>query len=198
MQDPPALPYTARANHPGGHQMLLRCLAFVVLVAAGALALPRDANAQYVVRCESVDYRDNYCAVDTRGGVRIVNQVSDADCYEGETWGYDHRGIWVKNGCGGDFEILGRGGHGNGYSQGGYAQGGYGDHQGRYQQPHGGGTVVCESQDFHYNYCAVRVRRGVQIVEQYSRTECREGSTWGWDRSGVWVDQGCKGAFNVY
>lgn len=183
--------------------MLLRLLAFVVLVAAGAFALPGDANAQYVVRCESVDYQDNYCAVDTRGGVRIVNQTSDSDCYEGETWGYDRRGIWVNNGCGGDFEILGSGhgrpahgqpAYGQGYSQG-YASG-----HGQYQSPHGGGvpTVVCESQDFHYNYCAVRVRRNVEIVEQYSKTECRHGSTWGWDRGGVWVDQGCSAAFAVY
>lgn len=177
--------------------MLLRCLAVVVMVAAGALALPGTASAQYVVRCESIDFRQNHCPVDTRGGVRLVNQLSQSDCYEGETWGYDRRGIWVTEGCAGEFEILGRGhgrpAYGQGYGQG--YQGG-----GHYRQPaHGGGaTIVCESRDFHYNYCAVRVRRGADIVEQYSRTECREGQTWGWDRGGIWVDQGCSGAFAVY
>jgi hypothetical protein len=184
-----------RPNHePGETSMLVRCLAMTVLVAVGALALPGEAQAQYVVRCESVDFRENYCSVDTRGGVRIVRQVSESDCYEGETWGFDRRGIWVSGGCAGDFEILGRG-HGRPGYGGGYGQGG-----GHYQPPgHGGGaTIVCESRDFHYNYCGVRVRRGVQIVEQISRTECVEGRTWGWDRGGVWVDQGCKAAFTVF
>lgn len=179
--------------------MSLRVLAFVVVMAAGALALPRAAQAQYVVRCESVDFNDNYCPVNTGGGVRIVRQVSESDCYEGETWGYDRRGIWVTNGCAGDFEILGRGrgraAYGQGYNQG-YAQG-----HGQYQPgpAHGGGaTIVCESRDFRYNYCAVPVRRDVDLVEQYSKTECRHGRTWGWDRGGVWVDQGCAAAFAIY
>ena len=179
--------------------MSFRVLALAVLLVAGAFALPRTAHAQYVVRCESVDFNENYCAVNTGGGVRIVRQVSESDCYEGETWGYDRRGIWVTNGCAGDFEILG-GGHGrSGYGRGqGYSQG-YAQGHGQYQPAHGGGgTIVCESRDFHYNYCAVNVRRNVDIVEQYSKTECRHGSTWGWDRGGIWVDQGCSAAFTVY
>ena len=169
--------------------MLFRCLAVVVLLAIGTLAIPRIASAQYVVRCESVDFGNNYCPVNTGGGVRIVRQVSQSDCYEGETWGYDRRGIWVSGGCAGDFEILGTG----------HGRPAYGQQQYQPPQAHrGGATIVCESRDFRYNYCAVRVRRDVDLVEQYSKTECRHGSSWGWDRGGIWVDQGCSAAFAVY
>jgi Protein of unknown function (DUF3011) len=58
-----------------------------------------------VVNCSSEDMRRRYCPVNTKGGVRLVRQRSDANCQYGSTWGYDHRGIWVDRGCRADFEI---------------------------------------------------------------------------------------------
>jgi hypothetical protein len=35
------------------------------------------------------------------------------------------------------------------------------------------------------------------LVRQRSGSPCIEGRTWGRDRSGVWVDRGCRADFEV-
>jgi hypothetical protein len=49
--------------------------------------------------------RRHYCDADTRDGVRLLRQRSDAACRQGSSWGYDRRGIWVDRGCRADFEV---------------------------------------------------------------------------------------------
>jgi len=64
------------------------------------------------VRCESLQssgYRRNYCAADTRGGVTLSRRLSDSDCIEGSSWGYDNGGVWVDKGCRADFDLQGNG-----------------------------------------------------------------------------------------
>ncbi len=58
--------------------------------------------------------------------------------------------------------------------------------------------VSCESNDRRYNTCSLpgRVYRA-RLVRQYSRRPCEEGSTWGFDRNYIWVDQGCRADFEV-
>ena len=68
----------------------------------------RRAYNQELVRCNSDDERRHYCSIDTRGGVRLVNQLSGTPCTEGETWGFDDRGVWVDHGCRADFSSGGR------------------------------------------------------------------------------------------
>ena len=58
-----------------------------------------------IITCASNDGRRAYCDVDTRNGVRLLEQHSDRPCREGSTWGYDRRGIWVDRGCRADFEV---------------------------------------------------------------------------------------------
>ena len=64
--------------------------------------------------CGSEDYRYEVCGV--RGRIRsaqLVRQRSWAPCREGRDWGVDRRGrgLWVDNGCEGEFRVsLGRGG----------------------------------------------------------------------------------------
>jgi hypothetical protein len=53
--------------------------------------------------CSSDDGNRHYCSADTRGGVQMVRQRSDARCQQGYSWGYDQRGIWVDHGCRADF-----------------------------------------------------------------------------------------------
>ena len=43
--------------------------------------------------------------MDTSRGVRLVQQLSRAGCWEGRTWGKTRRGVWVANGCRADFEV---------------------------------------------------------------------------------------------
>jgi hypothetical protein len=58
----------------------------------------------YIVSCAS-NGRRQYCDADTRGGVTLQRQRSDAECRQGSSWGFDKRGIWVDRGCRADFEV---------------------------------------------------------------------------------------------
>jgi hypothetical protein len=57
-----------------------------------------------VLTCSSDDMHRHYCDADTRNGVRLVRQRSDAQCRQDYSWGYDRRGIWVDRGCRADFQ----------------------------------------------------------------------------------------------
>lgn len=135
------------------------------------------------VRCESKDNRTQYCAMDTRGGVRLSRQLSDSACIQGRSWGFDGRGVWVSQGCRAEFV----GGSGGGYP-GGYPGSGY---------PPGGATLRCESNDNRMQRCPADTRGGVRIGRQLSDSACIRGRTWGYDRQGIWVNQGCRAEFIV-
>ena len=57
--------------------------------------------------------------------------------------------------------------------------------------------VKCESQGHKERYCRVNTRRGVELYRQLSEARCRYGSSWGYDRNGIWVDKGCRGEFVI-
>jgi Protein of unknown function (DUF3011)/Ricin-type beta-trefoil lectin domain-like len=67
-----------------------------------------QSRAAALVYCPSDYMNRNFCAVDTRDGVFIVRQRSEADCVYNRTWGYDRDRIWVDRGCRADFEIVDR------------------------------------------------------------------------------------------
>ena len=136
-------------------------------------------------RCESHDKRMQRCNVDTRYGVSLMRRLSNAPCIQGQTWGWDAGGVWVDNGCRAEFTIGG--GYG-GPSYPTYPGGGYG--QGR--------TVRCESNKSRYHRCNVPVYQGVQLQHKLSDASCKQGSDWGWDRNGIWVDDGCRADFLVF
>ncbi len=133
----------------------------------------------HTIRCESIDRRRSYCAIDTRGGVDIERQLSSANCIYRRTWGYDRRGIWVDQGCRADFRITSRN-----------------DYGGRQDDYHGD-TVRCESIDGRHRYCRATTHNGVRMVRQLSNADCIRGRTWGYDRRGIWVDQGCRADFRT-
>ena len=62
-------------------------------------------RAGRVITCSSDDGGRKYCPANTRGGVSMVRQRSDARCQQGYSWGYDQRGIWVDRGCRADFSV---------------------------------------------------------------------------------------------
>jgi hypothetical protein len=59
--------------------------------------------------------------------------------------------------------------------------------------------VTCASNDYRRNWCPVSSSGQVSLDRQYSggRGSCNEGSTWGRDRRGIWVDGGCRARFRV-
>jgi hypothetical protein len=162
--------------------------AAIAIIALSSLA-PGLAEAQRapkqttfaLIRCESPGGRESFCPADTRRGVQITRTLQGR-CQLGRSWGYDATGIWVR-GCSAEFEIGNRGGSGNG---GGW---GWGHSE--------GSRIVCASENFRYSVCEANTRGGVRLVNQISRAECVEGRSWGSDRRGIWVDQGCAGEFEV-
>jgi DUF3011 family protein len=138
------------------------------------------AGGRRTVRCESQDDRYAYCRTYTGGRVRLQRQLSKAPCREYETWGVegDGSGIWVRNGCRAIF-VVGRGSSGGG-------GGGW------------GGTITCKSENFNYNHCPVYRGKGrVRLGRQLSDTSCVRGSSWGVDRDGIWVNNGCAAEFEI-
>jgi hypothetical protein len=56
------------------------------------------------VICASEDQRQTVCRWDARNGrPRLVEQLSEASCREGFSWGYQRGQIWVDRGCRGRF-----------------------------------------------------------------------------------------------
>jgi hypothetical protein len=111
--------------------------------------------------------------------VRLRRQLSREACVEGISWGFDRDGIWVDQGCRAEFEIGGAT----------PASGG---------SPFGGPkTVKVESKGMQRVYKRTSTKGGVRLHRQLSREACVEGVSWGFDRDGIWVDQGCRAEFQV-
>ena len=136
------------------------------------------------VTCSSDDMRRHYCKVDTRRGVQLIRQRSDADCVYGQTWGYDNRGIWVDRGCRADFQL-------GGWSQPGPPWGGPGGNQPYVV------SVYCASDDMRRHTCSIAKNSGVRLVRKRSDADCIQGRTWGYDSRNIWVDRGCRADFEV-
>ena len=196
----------------------LCCLPVLALPLVAGLGMAGTAQAQYhgddryyqddrggAVRCESVDRRTRECPLD--GRPRLVRQVSGTPCVEGQSWGSTRNGVWVSNGCRAEFVGERRGrpsrpghGHGNGWggSQGGNGWGGSqggngwgGNDSARVQ------LIDCDSNDRRQRRCGVTIRQDARLVRQKSGTPCVEGETWGWNRDGIWVSNGCRAQFQV-
>lgn len=158
-----------------GNRSLFPVIAGVLFVMAMGL---QRGMAQRAVACSSDNGKRHYCDVDTRGGVTMVRQHSDAACEEGYSWGYDRRGVWVDHGCRADFSI----------------DADYGAPPPVSERL----TLACSSDDGKRHYCAADTRRGVRMYHQMSHARCTEGYSWGFDRHGVWVDHGCRADFRLH
>ena len=75
------------------------------LIGAALIAGPLPARAERTIRCDSNNYRYQYCRADTANHVKLERQHSTARCREGDSWGYDRHGVWVDRGCGADFRV---------------------------------------------------------------------------------------------
>lgn len=45
-----------------------------------------------------------HCPANTASGVLLIKSTGPTGCLLGKTWGYDDQGIWVTDGCSGDFQ----------------------------------------------------------------------------------------------
>jgi hypothetical protein len=153
-----------------------------VLIALFSLLTYSSSLASNTIRCKSEGFGYEYCSVDTRGGVKLAEQLSDTPCQQEENWGYDRQGIWVDNGCAGVFVIGSRVA--------------WDDFRRNNPFPARQSTR-CESEGFEYKHCPADIQGGVRLSRQLSDTTCRQGENWGYDRRGIWVNNGCAGEFVV-
>jgi len=175
--------------------MSIRVIAAIALLALCTLpAVAQDSRYDDrgpggdAVDCRSNNYSLQRCPVPWRDA-RMVRQLSDTQCVRGMNWGIDRHGIWVDRGCAARFVASGRHG-GGGYEEGGWRPPSGWDQ--RFQ-------IRCASTDYQYNFCAVDLGGGgrARIERQISGSPCIEGQTWGWNRAGVWVVQGCEAVFSI-
>ncbi|MEH6414006.1 DUF3011 domain-containing protein [Pseudomonas sp. CGJS7] len=59
----------------------------------------------------------------------------------------------------------------------------------------GGDVLRCASNDEQIVHCPADTRGGVRLIRRTSGKPCVEGTSWGADRGGVWVSQGCSADF---
>jgi hypothetical protein len=57
------------------------------------------------------------------------------------------------------------------------------------------GVLICTSQPGERNLCAADTTAGVALVRSSGKAPCLLGETWGYDKTGIWVAEGCSGAF---
>jgi len=57
--------------------------------------------------------------------------------------------------------------------------------------------VTCESSHQQYNICPIQSHGYVTLRRQTSRAACIQGRTWDYDQRSIWVDENCKGEFEV-
>lgn len=178
-------------HHPRNVSPSRRALAALATLAApllsAVLGLPAppalaQSGGEAVLRCESRGGEENFCAARIDGGARLVRSFGATMCREGSTWRHDARGIYVRNGCRGEFAYRTAGsgwggGGGNGWNDGTI-------------------EVRCASNDGREQFCQAD-NRGVTLRKQESRAPCVEGETWRADRRGVYVRQGCRGVFEA-
>jgi hypothetical protein len=151
---------------------------FFSLIVTAVLLIPSFASADERVRCESKDGRRRRCAHETLGAITVDRQLSLAACVKGESWGYDDEVIWVDNGCRADFLVIQRREHHEDYDE------------------HHGTKIICESTGRRQR-CDVDIPYGVRLMRQLGRRDCIRGDTWGYDRDGIWVSDGCRAEFLV-
>lgn len=62
----------------------------------------------------------------------------------------------------------------------------------------GGNNVIrCESDNSRQRRCDADTRGGVRLSRQLSKSSCIQGRSWGYDRGGVWVSEGCRAEFEL-
>lgn len=173
---------------------------------------PRHGTEAWVaeddtVACHSNQNKFQRCQVGPWPNARLVRQDSRTPCVRGDNWDLDGTSIWVSGGCRAAFaradsvqlERRSRPRTGSRISRPRRSA----RHPRSAPPPAGSASPIafaCESLDQQRNFCAIAVgaRGSVELTQQDSRAACVEGSSWGWQADGIWVDAGCRAQFRVH
>jgi hypothetical protein len=101
------------AGFVGGYAALSLLLVLLLSGAAAAQdsSTPGDASAVQStastaaasVACTSRPGQRTECPADTTAGVMLLKSTGATPCLLGKSWGYDDTGVWVSDGCSGEF-----------------------------------------------------------------------------------------------
>src|SRR6185436_1076426 len=82
-------------------------LAFAITPAAASAEDPSTGGATTVptVACSAKVGERQTCPADTSAGVALVKSPDPGKCVLGKTWGFDDNGVWVSDGCSGEFTL---------------------------------------------------------------------------------------------
>jgi predicted porin len=100
---------TVAGSPQGGSSMKLSgyftfvVLAFGSVLSTSAQQNPTQVTVSSVVTCVSTGDQRQHCSANTSAGVVMLRQSSETNCLLGRNWGYDAQGVWVTEGCGGEF-----------------------------------------------------------------------------------------------
>ena len=132
----------------------------------------------YLISCEAGRLAPAYCVEMPEIRAELVRQRGDVPCLEGKNWGVNPRGLWLSNGCDADFVVKQR------------TQTGVDALSVR-------NLVECSSAQGKRNFCQADARGGAELKAVLGHAPCKFGESWDWNEGGVWVDQGCRGVFEV-
>jgi hypothetical protein len=85
-----------------GRVVILATLWTVSSIAAGS----ESSTSLLPVKCASDPGERKHCAANTSSGILMKRSTGTASCLLGKTWGYDDAGVWVQNGCSGEFLVT--------------------------------------------------------------------------------------------
>ena len=197
----------------------------LAILTVGAMLLGASSAQAETIRCESKGGGYQVCSADTRGGVRLSQQLSSQGCWQNDTWGYDRNRIWVDRGCRAEFRVGGSSSSSSkdnavaaalviGLAAAAVAADKHNDRNDRYDDNYnhynnnygnnygyGGNprsTVRCESKDNRFKYCNLPFRGHVEVYKQQSSDPCIHGRSWGTEGNRMWVNNGCRADFAVY
>jgi Protein of unknown function (DUF3011) len=60
---------------------------------------------------------------------------------------------------------------------------------------HASDYLDCRSSNYRYTYCRADTNNNVRLSRQLSGSSCDYGRSWGYDKRGIWVDNGCAASF---
>jgi hypothetical protein len=194
--------------------MLTLALLALLLVWA---SLPSAVSAQrartFDLTCSSDDGQRRFCSTNFNNisGAELLRQLSGSPCIQGQTWGFDPRGVWVDRGCRAEFRVYMTGDGDRPDARDGRddrdrhddrdRRDEKGNPDGRAGMWRGGQSVVvnCKSDDEQQHRCHVDGGIWSARVElQRSGSPCTQGLSWGFDDDTIWVDRGCRADFRVW
>jgi len=90
------------------HLKIKVCVGVVFLLFASCLFAEEKESAvpTETITCQSKTGERQHCPANTGAGVILQKSTGSSACLLGMTWGYDDKGVWVTNGCSGEFLLA--------------------------------------------------------------------------------------------